>query len=230
MRVACWSARLMCFQYDMQYRPGSQNLMADCLSCVPLSNSSPAADPDQDLVTEIAAISPLLTALPLTGIKAESEDCSELTQLRQVIHSGWPKPGGSQVCSRENNTHSLALFEHGAYDCRFTITLIDYFSKWPEAAFTPTVTAATVMAFLASVFAQEGNSCLITTDNGPQFASSAFADFLRERGIKHIRTSVYHPQANGCVERFNRVLKDSIQTAQANQQPWKPVVTELLHS
>lgn len=44
-----------------------------------------------NLVTEIAKVSPLLTVLPLTGFKAECEDCSELTQLHQVIHSGWPK-------------------------------------------------------------------------------------------------------------------------------------------
>lgn len=29
---------------------------------------------------------------------------------------------------------------------------------------------------------------------------------------------------------LSRVLKDTIQTAQASQQPWKPVVTEILHS
>lgn len=121
-------------------------------------------------------------------------------------------------------------FERGAYDCRFAITFIDYFSKWLEVAFTPTATTTTVMTFLASVFAREGNPCTITTYNGPQFTSSAFVDFLKERGIKHIRTSVYHPQANVCVERFNRVLKDGLQAAQATQQPWKPVVTEMLHS
>lgn len=121
-------------------------------------------------------------------------------------------------------------FEQGTYDCRFAITLVDYFSKWPEVAFTPNASTATVIAFLTSIFAREGNPYEITTDNGPQFTSAAFAEFLAERGIKHIRTSVYHPQANGCVERFNRVLKDSIQTAQATQRPWKTVVTELLQN
>ncbi len=35
MRVARWSARLLCFQYDVQYRPGKQNCVADCLSRMP---------------------------------------------------------------------------------------------------------------------------------------------------------------------------------------------------
>lgn len=88
----------------------------------------------------------------------------------------------------------------------------------------------TIMAFLSTIFTREGNLCTITTDNGPQFTSSAFADFLRERGIKHIRTSVYHHQANGAVEHFNRVLKDSIPVALSAQLPWKPAVTTMLHS
>uniref|UniRef100_A0A3P8RTR8 Integrase catalytic domain-containing protein n=1 Tax=Amphiprion percula TaxID=161767 RepID=A0A3P8RTR8_AMPPE len=121
-------------------------------------------------------------------------------------------------------------FERGPLDCRFAITLVDYFSKWPEVAFTPNATTATVITFLSSVFAHEGNPCAITSDNGPQFTSCDFADFLRERGIKHIRTSVYHPQANGSVERFNRVLKDCIQGAQAAQKQWKPTVTAMLQN
>lgn len=40
---------------------------------------------------EIAEISPLLKALPLADFKAECEDCPDLTKLRQVIQSKWPK-------------------------------------------------------------------------------------------------------------------------------------------
>lgn len=68
----------------------------------------------------------------------------------------------------------------------------------------------------------------IVTDNGPQFVSSIFRDFLKERGIQHIRSSVCHPQANGCVERFNRVLKNCVQLADLQQKPWKPEVTRML--
>ena len=81
MRIARWSARQMCFQYDIQHCPGHQNVMADCLSCVPLNSTDTATDPEQDLISEIAEISPLLTALPLSDFKAKCEDCSELATL-----------------------------------------------------------------------------------------------------------------------------------------------------
>lgn len=61
---------------------------------------------------------------------------------------------------------------------------------------------------LTSVFAREGKSAYIVTDNGSQFCSLTFQDFMKDNGITHIRTSVYHAQANGAVERFNRVLKN----------------------
>lgn len=35
MRIACWAARLLCFDYDVIYRPVSQNHTADCLSRLP---------------------------------------------------------------------------------------------------------------------------------------------------------------------------------------------------
>ena len=51
---------------------------------------------------------------------------------------------------------------------------------------------------------------MVTTDNGPQFTSAEFTEFLTLRSIKHIRTAVYHPQSNGGVERLNKTLKNGI--------------------
>ena len=36
-------------------------------------------------------------------------------------------------------------FACGTYACRFAITLIDYFSKWLEVAFTPSATTDTII-------------------------------------------------------------------------------------
>lgn len=47
----------------------------------------------------------------------------------------------------------------------------------------------------------------IISDNGPQFISRDFKEFIRVSGMSHVRTSPYYPQANGKFERFNRTIK-----------------------
>ncbi len=52
MRVARWSTRLLCFQYDVQYRPGRKNCVADCLSRMPLNRTDTTVSNEQDLISE----------------------------------------------------------------------------------------------------------------------------------------------------------------------------------
>ena len=59
-------------------------------------------------------------------------------------------------------------FDSVPLDCRFAITLIDYFSKWPEIAFTSQVTSTTLTKFLSTVFSREDNPKELICDNGSQ--------------------------------------------------------------
>ena len=47
----------------------------------------------------------------------------------------------------------------------------------------------------------------IITDNGPQFISNDFKQFVRISGMTHVRTSPYYPQSNGKIERYHRTIK-----------------------
>ena len=47
----------------------------------------------------------------------------------------------------------------------------------------------------------------IISDNGPQFISRDFKEFIRLSGMTHVRTSPYYPQSNGKIERFHQSLK-----------------------
>lgn len=48
----------------------------------------------------------------------------------------------------------------------------------------------------------------LITDNGSQYISKDFKEFIRERGLTHIRTSVRYPQSNGKIERFHKSIKE----------------------
>lgn len=50
----------------------------------------------------------------------------------------------------------------------------------------------------------------ILTDQGMPFVSQVIADLCRLLKVKHLRTSVYHPQTDGLVERFNKTLKQML--------------------
>lgn len=52
-----------------------------------------------------------------------------------------------------------------------------------------------------------GNSPRIISDNGPQYVSRDFKEFIRLSGMTHVRTSPYYPQSNGKVEAFHKSLK-----------------------
>ena len=43
----------------------------------------------------------------------------------------------------------------------------------------------------------------IITGNGPQFIARDFKEFIRLLGLTHVRTSPYHPQSNGKLERWH---------------------------
>lgn len=42
----------------------------------------------------------------------------------------------------------------------------------------------------------------LISDNGPQYVSRDFKQFIRLAGMDHVRTSPYYPQSNGKIERW----------------------------
>ena len=63
---------------------------------------------------------------------------------------------------------------------------------------------------LRQLFATYGLPQQFASDNGPQFSSVEFATFLARNGVKHIRSSPYHPSTNGLAEHFVFTVKQAM--------------------
>ncbi|KFD60017.1 hypothetical protein M514_07755 [Trichuris suis] len=101
----------------------------------------------------------------------------------------------------------LPLFD----GCKYLLTAVDRFTRWPEAWPVRDISARTVAeTFLANWIARFGVPRQITTDQGRQFKSHLWTALNKLMGTKHTPTSAYHPQANGLVERFHRPLKTAL--------------------
>ena len=103
---------------------------------------------------------------------------------------------------------------------RYLLTCVDRFSRWPIAVPIADMQASTVVqAFIDQWIASFGVPATLTTDRGAQFESRLFSEFCRRFGIRRLRTTAYHPAANGMVERFHRQLKSALRS-QPNSADW----------
>ena len=82
------------------------------------------------------------------------------------------------------------------------LIMVDAHSKWPEVISMTVTSAEKTIIEMRRIFAMHGLPCQIVSDNGAQFTSFHFAEFLKQNGIKHIRSDPYHPATNGEEECF----------------------------
>lgn len=100
---------------------------------------------------------------------------------------------------------------------RYCLTCIDRFSRWPVAIPMVDITAQNVAnALISGWMSIYGIPLRITTDLGRQFESAIFKELMEILGVRHFRTTPYHPQSNGIIERWHRTLKASIKCSDPN--------------
>ncbi|KZS01708.1 Uncharacterized protein APZ42_001546, partial [Daphnia magna] len=91
-------------------------------------------------------------------------------------------------------------------------------------------TAQTIAKVLVNkIFTKYGSPEVILTDQGTNFLSSLIQVVCKLFKVKQIRTTAYHPQTDGLVERFNRTLCDMlacyVSDRPANWDKYLPLVT-----
>jgi RNase H-like domain found in reverse transcriptase/Reverse transcriptase (RNA-dependent DNA polymerase)/Integrase zinc binding domain/Integrase core domain/Aspartyl protease len=87
------------------------------------------------------------------------------------------------------------------------LIIIDAFSKWVEMFPVKRIgTARTNDILISEMFLRYGPPKYLASDNASIFRARKFREMCLSWGIKHVKTTTHHPQAN-MVERVNRNLK-----------------------
>lgn len=100
---------------------------------------------------------------------------------------------------------------------RYLLTMIDRATRWVECVPLVDITAQSVaFAFLNGWVSRFGVPLYICTDQGRQFEAELFQCLSKMLGFTRLRTSSYHPQGNGFLERLHRSLKSILKARKEN--------------
>lgn len=133
-----------------------------------------------------------------------------------------------QVITNEHNRDPISVmepakfpFEKVAVDFagpfpngKYIFIMVDECSRYPIVKVVSSTSFKCVEPILISIFAQFGIPESITSDNGPPFNGSDFANMSKVFNFKHRRTTPYWPEGNGRAERTVQTIKKSLMCAQ----------------
>ena len=161
----------------------------------------------------------------VTNVCRNCEECSRYHRGRP------PRQGLLQVQEASHVMDRLAVDLTGPHPTStkgyvYILTAIDVFSRFLVAVPLRNETAKTVAdALYRNVFCKFGTVRQLVTDQGREFDNELLSCLCEMFGIKKLRTSAYHPSANGRVERSHRTLHNIIaKLVDENQKNWHEVL------
>ncbi len=103
---------------------------------------------------------------------------------------------------------------------RYILVVADYFTRWTEACAIKNQEATTVAKKATDEFFFRFSPLeQLHTNQGRNFESELIAKICKLLNVQKLRTTPYHPQSNGLVERCNQTLLSMLAIA-ASSQPF----------
>ena len=103
---------------------------------------------------------------------------------------------------------------------KYVLTGICLATRYPEAIPLKDIRAETVAEGMVEVFSRSSIPRQLLTDQGSQFVGQLTTQLCRKLNIEKLRTTPYHPQSNGCLERFHGTLVPVLKKSLENKLDW----------
>ena len=240
-KIQRWRLELASYNFDISYRAGTKNIIADAFSR-PIC-SALTLDNLRELHTTLChpGITRMSHFIRMRNLPYSIEE------IRQVIRN-------CKICSEckpnffrkqsETLIKATQPFERLSLDFKgpipssssnkYILTIVDEYSRFPFAYPCSDISSRTVIKSLRQLFAIFGMPSYIHTDRGASFMSAELKQFLTIHGVSTSRTTPYNPRGNGQVERYNGIIWRTINLALKSLSlpvtQWESVLPAAMHS
>lgn len=114
---------------------------------------------------------------------------------------------------------------------QYILAIMDCATRYPEVILLRTAAAKDIARELFHLFSRVGIPREILTDQATTFMSCVMKDVCKLLRIKQVRTSVYHPQTDWLVERFDKTLKQMLKKViERDGWNWDQLLPHLMFS
>ena len=108
----------------------------------------------------------------------------------------------------------------GKGGCEYLLTCICMASRWLEAIPLKSITARNIANCLVNIFSRTGIPLELISDQGTQFMGKVVTQLCQLLHITKIRTTPYHPEGNGVIERVHSTLGAMLTKAKSQGLDW----------
>ena len=242
-KIARWRIELSPFSYDIEYRAGTENVVADALTRFPTCNAAITGNSLKQIHDTLCHPGVRRMAhyvrtknLPysMEEIKSMTSQCRECALVKPRFY----QPPNVNLIKATQPFERISVDFKGPLPSntrnRYMLTIVDEYSRFPFAFPTKSVNSKTVIECLHWLFSMFGAPAYVHSDRGQSFLSQDVQQYLRGNGIATSRTTPYNPTGNGQVERYNGIIWKAILLALKSHnldvKDWEMALPTALHS
>ena len=240
-KINRWRVELGCYNFDIQYRPGEENVPADSFSrlfCSAISTDRLYKLHDDLCHPGVTRFHHFLKtkniAVSLEEVRNVISSCKVCAENKPRFH----KPEEKKLIKSTQPFERLSIDFKGplpsATANKYLLTIVDEYSRFPFAIPCPNIDTETVIQKLSSIFSVFGTPGYIHSDRGSSFMSNNLKSWLHSMNIPTSRTTPYNPAGNGQCERYNQTIWKAINLACSSKnldiKYWEIVLSDALHA